>query len=181
MAMKKFSTLQNCLLVAMPSMDDPQFIQAVVYIYEHNEHGAMGITINKPMNLTLDDLLEQLNLPTIQDGHVENNPILLGGPVAQKHGFVIHLDLKTNIKLTTSKEVLKAIGEGKGPEQAIVSLGYAGWEAGELEQEIIDNYWILAPADPKILFNIPFKDRWKAAASLVGVDFTFLAREMGHA
>ena len=101
--------------------------------------------------------------------------------MAQKHGFVIHLDPKTHIKLTTSKEALKAIGEGKGPEQVIVSLGYSGWEAGELEQEIINNDWILAPADPTILFDIPFKDRWKAAASLVGVDFTFLTREIGHA
>lgn len=181
MAMKKFSTLQNRLLVAMPSMDDPEFSQAVVYIYEHNEHGAMGITVNKPMNLTLEDLLVQLKLPIILNGHAGSNPILLGGPVAQKHGFVIHLDLKTNIKLTTSKEVLRAIGEGKGPDQAIISLGYAGWEAGELEQEIMDSHWILAPADPRILFSIPFKERWKAAASLVGVDFTFLAREIGHA
>ena len=181
MHMTKFSTLQDRLLVAMPSMDDPHFSQAVIYVYEHNEHGAMGITINKPMSLTLEGLLEQLDLPIVKSAQTENNPILLGGPVAQKHGFVIHLDVKTNITLTTSKEVLKAIGEGKGPQQAIVSLGYSGWEAGQLEQEIIDNCWILAPADPQIFFNTPFKDRWKAAASLVGVNFTFLAREIGHA
>ena len=179
--MDKFTTLQNRLLVAMPSLNDPHFSQAVIYIYEHNTQGAIGITINKPMDLTLENLLEQLALPITRDLYKESSPILLGGPVAQKYGFVIHLDAETNIVLTMSKKVLKSIGEGRGPEQAIVSLGCAGWESGELEQELMDNYWIVAPADPKIFFDVPFENRWKAAAFLAGVDFTFLSPGTGRA
>lgn len=179
--MKTFTTLQYRLLIAMPSISDPYFSQAVIYIYEHDEQGAMGITLNKPTCLTLEGLFKQLDLPITGNFHNERNPVLRGGPVAQKHGFVIHRDSTTEqIVLTTSKEVLKSMGEGNGPMQAIVSLGYAGWESGELEQEIINNHWILAPADPRIFFDIPFEDRWRAAASLVGVDFTFLAPNMGH-
>ena len=179
--MDKFTTLQNRLLVAMPSLNDTHFSQAVIYIYEHNTQGAIGITINKPMDLTLENLLEQLALPITRDLYKESSPILLGGPVAQKYGFVIHLDAETNIVLTMSKKVLKSIGEGRGPEQAIVSLGCAGWESGELEQELMDNCWIVAPADPKIFFDVPFENRWKAAAFLAGVDFTFLSPGTGRA
>lgn len=180
--MDKFTTLQNRLLVAMPSLDDPHFSQAVIYIYEHNTQGAIGITINKPMDLTLEGLLKQLALPISKDLYKESSPILLGGPVAQKYGFVIHLDTQTqsNIVLTMSRKILKSIGEGRGPEQAIVSLGCAGWESGELEQELMENRWIVAPANPEIFFGVPFEKRWKAAAFLAGVDFTFLSPNIGH-
>ena len=179
--MNKLNTLKNCLLIAMPCIKNPEFKQSVIYVYEHTEQGAIGIIINKPAEMTLEGLLGQLDLPILsQEGAIETRLILLGGSVAQKHGFIFYLDKRNEIQLTSSKMVLKAIGEGKGPADFFVTLGYSGWEAGVLEQEILDNKWLLLPVEPRLLFHTPLKDRWRVAASLIGVDFTFLSQELGH-
>jgi len=183
------SFLTNQFLIAMPGLEDPNFFRSVTYICEHNEDGAMGLIINRPMNMQLGEVFEHIQ---VQEASLEARqvPVYLGGPVQQERGFVLHspigdweatLKVTDRIGVTSSLDILHAIARDEGPEQKLISLGYAGWGAGQLEQELADNAWLSGPADPDILFNKPNEERWKAAAASLGVDLDLLSGDTGHA
>lgn len=181
--------LTNQFLIAMPGLADPNFFHTVTYVCEHNAAGALGIVINRPLNLTLGELLEHLNTPS-PDGALAAMPVYSGGPVQQEQGFVIHtpagqwestLRVSDVIGITTSRDILQAVAEGRGPDRMLIALGYAGWGPGQLEREMVENAWLSGPADPSILFHTPHDERWAAAAALLGVDLGLLSGDAGHA
>jgi len=181
--------LTNQFLVAMPTLEDPNFRESVTLICEHNERGALGIIINRPMNVVLDDVLKQLDL-TARDLATGAASVYMGGPVQPERGFVIHspqgeweatLKVGDNLGVTTSRDVLAALAGGGGPKQVFVALGYSGWSAGQLEEELKSNSWLSVPADAGIIFDTPAEQRWQAAARLLGVDLSLLSGDAGHA
>ncbi|HHH39032.1 MAG TPA: YqgE/AlgH family protein [Sedimenticola sp.] len=183
------SNLTNHFLIAMPGLQDTNFFHTVTYICEHNESGAMGIVLNRPTELRLGDILQQLDIDT--SGLEKGGPrVYLGGPVQTERGFVVHtgerewastLQITPRISVTTSRDVLDAIARGEGPEHAFIALGYAGWAGGQLEQELSANAWLSGPASEQIIFELPPDQRWEAAAKLLGVDLNLLSGEAGHA
>jgi putative transcriptional regulator len=188
--MTELSTFENQFLIAMPSLDDPYFSRSLTYICEHNEEGAMGLVVNQPTTLSLKGLLNQIDDSVNVDEQHAEQIILAGGPVAQDRGFILHtnqagwassLQLTSDIMVTTSKDILPAMASSKGPAKSIVTLGYAGWTAGQLEQEIQQNSWLTVEADLDILFNTPIHRRWQAAVNKLGVDIWQLAPNVGHA
>lgn len=184
------SFLTNQFLIAMPTLSDPFFAHAVAYICEHNEQGAVGIVINHPLELSLGEVLKQMEIDPI-NAETASLPVLCGGPVHPERGFVLHkpggtwrssLEMSSEISVTTSRDILQAIAEEKGPPNDIViSLGYASWSAGQLEQEIRDNYWLTTPVNLEILFKLPFAERWQAALRELGIDSSRLSTFSGHA
>ncbi|MDD3608163.1 MAG: YqgE/AlgH family protein [Halothiobacillaceae bacterium] len=181
--------LTNHLLIAMPGMGDPNFAQTVTYVCEHNEKGAMGIVINRLLELNLGDILDHMGIDCTQSA-VRAHPVHLGGPVQVERGFVLHspaggwdstLNVTEDIALTTSRDILQAIAQGAGPSRLLIALGYAGWGAGQLEQEMKDNAWLSTPAQQAILFDVPVEQRWHAAAGAMGIDLNLLSSEAGHA
>ncbi|MCB1734712.1 MAG: YqgE/AlgH family protein [Gammaproteobacteria bacterium] len=181
--------LDNHFLIAMPALSDPNFSRTVTYLCEHNEDGAMGLVINRPLEITLDEIFKHMGIGDA-DPVVAAAPIYLGGPVQPDRGFVLHtpigawestLRVTDDIGVTTSQDVLKAMAEGKGPEHALVALGYAGWGTGQLEAEIIDNAWLSVPAESDIIFHLPSEQRWRAAAASLGIDLDRLSSDAGHA
>lgn len=181
--------LNNHFLIAMPGLADPNFFHTVTYLCEHNEEGALGIVINRPMNLTLSDVLQHMDITAANDA-IGATPIYLGGPVQQDRGFVLHrtlgdwdatLKVADDIGVTSSRDILEAIAHGEGPPESLIALGYAGWGAGQLEQEMVANAWLSGPADERIVFNLPHEQRWEAAAAKLGVDLNLLSGESGHA
>jgi putative transcriptional regulator len=182
-------SFNNQLLIAMPGMADPNFSSTVTLICEHNAEGALGIVINRPMNLKLGGLFEQLEVEH-PDAHAAQIPVLDGGPVARERGFVLHnpyrefessVAVSSDIQLTLSRDILDAIAAGKGPEKSLVALGYAGWQPGQLEAEMLANTWLSVPATPEIIFDVPFSERWMTAADVLGVDISRLSPHAGHA
>lgn len=180
--------LNNQFLIAMPMLMDPNFFRTVIYICEHNESGAIGIVVNRPLTVTLSDVLSQMNI-TSDYPEVNQSSVLFGGPIHQERGFVIHQPVGNwrssvvtadNIAVTTSQDILEAIANKKGPEDHIISLGYSGWQPGQLEAEVADNYWLCCPVNADILFHVPFPNRWAAAAALIGVDVNKLSNDVGH-
>ncbi len=192
-ANKHSMNLQHHFLIAMPTLQDPYFQRAVVYICEHNEDGAMGLIINKPAErLTVENLLKKLSINPVPraEGVNLDSPIFLGGPLADDRGFILHtpqdnfsssLQISDDTMITTSKDVLKTMGTTRQPKNVLISLGYAGWEVGQLENEILENAWLTVKADPEILFNTPISERWHAAAKKLGIDIHNIALEAGHA
>jgi len=202
-------SLENQLLIAMPSLADPYFNKTVTYICEHNEEGAMGLIINLPVNITLSDLLKQIPSEETESANSElthsvglidnavtditnslEQLVLAGGPIAKQRGFVLHssqtgwtssLALSKELMITTSKDILMALGTDKAPENFMVTLGYAGWGPGQLEQELQANSWLTTPADSEILFNTPIEQRWKKATEKLGIDLAHLSSDIGHA
>lgn len=180
--------LTNQFLIAMPAMTDANFSQTVTYIWEHNADGALGIIINRPLQMKLADVFEQLKMPAPTES-IGRQSVLQGGPVQTDRGFVVHLggqwehtrQVTSRIQVTTSPDILDAMARGNGPDTAIVALGYAGWSAGQLEQELAQNAWLTVPADERILFDTPYEDRWHAAARLLGVDLATISSHAGHA
>ena len=181
--------LTNQFLIAMPSMDDPNFAQTVTMVCEHTPQGALGIVINRPLSMTLGEVFAQLGLDASKS-RVVQQPVLHGGPVQTDRGFVLHspgphwdstLPVSERVHLTTSRDILDALAGGEGPEHAIVALGYAGWDAGQLEDEMARNAWLTAPVDERLLFEVPIEDRWQAAARLLGVNLMTLSSDAGHA
>jgi putative transcriptional regulator len=181
--------LSHHFLIAMPAMTDPYFAKSLTYVCEHNEQGAMGIVVNRPISLTLSELFAQINMPLNQN-ELEDMLIHFGGPVQTDRGFVLHepngewqstLHINDKVGLTTSKDILQAVGEGVGPRHLLVTLGYAGWSEGQLEQELSQNAWLSVPADERILFDIPAEERLPAAMALLGIDYATLSEEAGHA
>lgn len=182
-------SLQNNFLIAMPALKDPFFERSVTYICEHNKEGAMGIVINQPIGLSLDKLLEQVDIPS-QNNQLKNKQVFAGGPVHTDRGFVLHspqstwrssLKLSDDIMITTSKDILYAIGTDAAPENYLIALGFAGWEEGQLEQELLDNSWLTLPADSEIIFKTPIQDRWQQAAAKLGVDIWQISSQSGRA
>lgn len=182
------SSFKNQFLVAMPGLEDSNFDHSVTLMCEHNGDGAIGLVINRPTDLKLSDMLDQMGL---EHGALSGDPaVFWGGPVQPERGFVIHRDpggwescmqLDRDLYITTSRDILRAIGKGEGPSDYFVVLGYAGWGEGQLENEILRNSWLNTPASQQILFSTPARDRWKAATRLLGVDVTQLSNDAGHA
>lgn len=179
----------NHFLIAMPGMADPNFAHSLTYVCEHSRDGALGIVVNKPTDMTLSALLQQIDVP-VADAAIGNAPVHFGGPVQVDRGFVLHrplgnwqstLAVSDALGLTTSKDVLEAVGRGEGPRDLLVSLGYAGWSAGQLEQEIAQNAWLTVEADVDLLFSTPAERRLPAAMQLLGIDFARLSDDVGHA
>ena len=186
--MNTFPSLKDHFLIAMPNLMDPEFYQSVTFIIEHNEEGAMGMVINQPMDVDLNELFVHLKIEPAK-GLIGNKKIMSGGPVQIERGFIVHspignwessIKLDTDIAVTTSSDILTAISNDTGPEDVEVILGYAGWGAGQLDQEILDNSWLSVPASPDILFHTPIEERWTAAAQLIGVDINQLSSVAGH-
>jgi putative transcriptional regulator len=183
------TSLTNHFLIAMPGLQDPNFSRTVTYVCEHTDQGAMGIVINRPMDIRLGEMLDQLDIKS-EDHQVLNALVYLGGPVQPERGFVLHssgdgfdstLTITPEISVTTSRDVLEAIASGRGPARRLIALGYAGWGSGQLEQEMSANAWLSGPADEEIIFKLPPNARWQAAADLLGVDMNLLSGEAGHA
>jgi putative transcriptional regulator len=170
-------------------MVDPNFAKSLTYICEHNDHGALGVVVNRPIDMTLKALFEQIDIP-LRDERRGRLPVYFGGPVQIDRGFVLHrppgewqstLSINPEVGLTTSRDILQAVGEGRGPEQILVSLGYAGWAPGQLEQELTQNAWLTVSASLDVIFQLPVEQRLAAAMSLLGVDPSRLSDDVGHA
>ena len=173
----------------MPNMADPHFAKTLTFICEHNDQGALGVVINRPIDMNLQALLEQVSIR--QDGDsLKAVPIHFGGPVQVDRGFVLHsplgewqstLAVSPEIGLTTSKDILQAVARGEGPGKLLVTLGYAGWAPGQLEHELAQNAWLTVKANPEVIFDIPAEERLPAAMQLLGIDFASLSEQAGHA
>ena len=181
--------LTHHFLIAMPNMADPNFAHTLTYVCEHNPDGALGLVVNRPIEMTLSSLFEQIEVPLPDDG-LKETPVMFGGPVQVDRGFVLHrplgnwqstLAIHGEVGLTTSKDILEAVARGEGPANMLVSLGYAGWSAGQLEQELAQNAWLTVEADPDVLFALPPEERLPAAMRLLGIDFSQLSDNAGHA
>ena len=181
--------LSHQFLIAMPGMAESTFAKSLIYICEHNEQGALGIIVNRPISLTLGELFAQIKVPLNQP-ELRNLPVHFGGPVQTDRGFVLHdpvgqwqstLTINDKVGLTTSKDILQAVGEGQGPNSMLVSLGYAGWEPGQLEHELTQNSWLNMDSSEHILFELPAEERLYAAMTLLGVDYASLSEDTGHA
>ena len=189
------SHLANQLLIAMPGMLDDQFAGTVVYVCEHNPQGAMGLVVNRPTNLELKDLFDRIELK-LEITPLEKQPVYLGGPVQTERGFVLHpqaddirysssLTVPGGLAMTTSKDVLEAVSTGHGPEQFLMTLGYAGWSAGQLEDEISKNGWLNVSTNlddiKKIIFETPYEQRYEKVMNIIGIDPSHLSGDVGHA
>lgn len=184
------TSLRNQFLVAMPGMADGNFDHTVTLLCEHSPEGAMGLVVNRPTSLDLREMLQHMGLEgsKLSTGAI---PVFWGGPVQPERGFVLHshhttewdstLRLSDTLSITTSKDILVAIAQGEGPTEYLVTLGYAGWSAGQLEEEIMHNSWLNTPADSAIVFKTPTASRWEAAARLLGIDVRLLGTDPGHA
>jgi len=180
----------NHFLIAMPDLADPNFYHTVTYVCAHNDDGAMGIVINRPMDIDLGEVLDHMQIETTPAGNaVRDLPIYQGGPVQPERGFVLHqppgqwdamLMVSPVLGITTSRDILNAIAQGKGPSRLLVALGYAGWTAGQLEKEMAENTWLSVPADVSILFDLPAERRWQAAAAHMGIDLNLISTQAGH-
>ncbi len=187
--MDNVQTLAGQFLIAMPALTDPNFSRGVAMVCQHGEDGAIGLLINRLSEFSLGDVLAQMKLEC-EDPELAAMPVLLGGPVQTERGFVLHTGeghwessyrINADWSVTTSRDILVAMAAGQGPSRAVVALGYAGWDAGQLEHELRDNAWLTTEADARIVFEAPLEERWVDAAALVGVDPTQLTGYAGHA
>jgi putative transcriptional regulator len=184
--------LTNQFLIAMPGMADETFAGSVVYLCEHTEKGALGLVINKPIDIKLKNLFEKVEL-NLDRAELAEQPVYFGGPVQTERGFVLHeklgddtgynstLSIPGGLAMTTSKDVLEALADGAGPRKVLVTLGYSGWHAGQLEDELARNGWLTVDADPAVIFDTPIEQRYQRALSLLGFDPRMLSQEAGHA
>ena len=185
--------LTNQFLIAMPSLGDPNFQRTVTFMCAHNDDGAMGIIINRPMELTLGKMLAHMDLPVdtadAEPSALSRTLVVDGGPVQRERGFVVHqpagewdsvLKVGDDLAVATSKDILGAVAAGRGPQRMLIALGYAGWAAGQLEQEVLDNAWLCGPADASIIFDVPYEERWEKATRALGIDPDRLVGGAGH-
>ncbi len=181
--------LTHHFLIAMPNMADPHFSRTLTFICEHNDKGALGIVVNRPIEMTLQALLEQVSIPFGAE-QFKSIPIHFGGPVQVDRGFVLHMPLgqwqstlavSPEVGLTTSKDILQAVARGDGPRHLLVTLGYAGWAPGQLENELAQNAWLTVPAKSEVIFDLRAEDRLPAAMGLLGIDFASLSEQAGYA
>ena len=186
--MNQANYLTDQFIIAMPTQADPNFFHTVAYLCQHNEDGALGIVINRSTDMKLGEIFKQMDIIVASPASAEA-PVFLGGPVQQERGFVVHtsggdwhasMAISETISLTTSRDVLEAIAAGEGPEQYLVALGYAGWGAGQLEKEILDNAWLNTPCGKQVLFDTSINLRWRAAAKQIGIDINRLTAPAGH-
>lgn len=185
-------SLQHHFLVAMPSLQDSFFERSVIYVCEHDNKGAMGIIINRPFGINVNQIMEQMDYQPKDlsyPAHLEE-AVLVGGPVNPERGFVLHtpqpywsnsLQLSDNLMLTTSRDILTAIGSKQSPPKLLVSLGYAGWSQNQLEQELAENSWLTIPATNNLIFETPIEQRWQQASRSLGFDFWQMSSQAGHA
>ena len=187
--MQPTADLTNHFLIAMPNLADPNFFHTVTYICEHNEEGAMGLVINRPLNLQFQELLDHLKLEAV-DPEIAQVTIYQGGPVEIDRGFVLHtgkdewdstIQVTDNLSVTMSQDIIEAIALGHGPEKYLITLGYAGWGDGQLEEELAHNAWLNGPAEASIIFDLPEEQRWHAAAAHLGIELNLLSTDVGHA
>lgn len=187
--MSSIPSLKNSFLIAMPSLKDLQFFHSVIYICEHNEQGAIGVIINQPLDMALEEVFFQLGI-SADNPAIAKKTVFSGGPIHRERGFIFHsagthwestVEISQEISLTTSPDILHAIAENKGPNDFLVALGYSYWKAWQLENELSANAWLYGPASAEILFHLPIEQRWRAAAALLGVDTDKLSDEIGHA
>ena len=180
--------LSNQFLIAMPALGDPNFERTVTYIYSHDADGALGLVINRPLDIQFGELLDHLDITATTPAALET-PVVFGGPVELERGFVLHepgqpwdalIEVENGLAVSASRTVIEAIATGNGPPRAMVALGYAGWGAGQLESEVLDNAWLSGPASLDIVFDVPFEQRWEQAARLMGVDVERLSSQTGH-
>ncbi|PCI77279.1 MAG: YqgE/AlgH family protein [SAR86 cluster bacterium] len=184
------SYLENQFLIAMPQMGDSYFSKTVTYLWKHNDEGALGIVINKPLGASVADIFDELEIECgIEEGLFREAPVLAGGPVERDKGFIIHdagknwessISVTEEISICTSKSILEDIASGNGPENFLIALGCAGWDAGQLEREINANTWLTVPADPALIFSGDYENKTQLAASLLGIDLQQLAPDAGH-
>lgn len=185
----KNANFTDHFLIAMPNMADPNFSGTLTYICDHGEQGALGVVVNRPIDLSLKELFERIGL-SLEDEQLSRQPVYFGGPVQIERGFVLHrpvgrwnatLAVNDRVGLTTSRDILEATCRREGPSQILVTLGYAGWGPGQLESEIKQNAWLTVAADPDIIFNLPPEERLPAAMRLLGIDLAMLSEDAGHA
>ncbi len=195
MEVEAIDSLTNHILIAMPTLADPNFFQSVVLICQHTEEGAMGIIINRPTDISLAEILVHLDVKdsigvSAADSELMKIPVFVGGPLQRERGFVIHEPngkwessavISEEIEITSSRDILEAISKGKGPDKKFVALGYAAWAPGQLEEEIMQNSWLSGPMDPDLIFEVSDDERWQAAAASIGVDLNLLSEYSGHA
>jgi putative transcriptional regulator len=181
--------LTRHFLIAMPNMVDPHFSKTLTFVCEHTDQGALGVVVNRPIEMNLHGLLEQIGI-SFDASILEPAAVHYGGPVQTDRGFVLHmppggwqstLTINPDMGLTTSKDILEAVARGEGPRHMLVTLGYAGWAPGQLEYELAQNAWLTVPASPEVIFNLPAEARLPAAMNLLGVDFANLSEQVGHA
>jgi putative transcriptional regulator len=180
--------LTGHFLIAMPAMADPFFSKTLTYICEHSEQGALGLVVNRPIDLTLKELFDQLSISS-DDLVLGSHPVMFGGPIQLDRGFVLHqpvgkwqstMVVNQGMGLTTSLDILQAIAKGGSPKQLLVTLGYSGWAPGQIEHELAQNTWLTVPASSDIIFELPSEERLTAAMNLLGIDFSSLSDEVGH-
>lgn len=186
---KSGDCLRDHFLLAMPCLSEGIFSQSITYICEHGESGAMGIVINRPLDLSVNEIFEHLQITCVRD--FSGLPVMAGGPVQMDHGFVLHrycdktweasLKVTSEITLTTSRDILRAIASDEGPQDHLIALGYAGWTAGQLEQELAENSWLTLPGNSDIIFSTPADQRLNAAAAELGIDMNLISGQAGHA
>jgi putative transcriptional regulator len=189
MKAKTTQYLDNQFLIAMPNLADSNFFHTVSYLCQHNEEGALAIVINRPTEMTLGAIFEQMKIDSCSQ-KIKDTPIFAGGPVQQERGFIIHnkgtktwdssIPISDSTALTSSRDILEAIAKNEGPDEYLIALGYAGWGAGQLEKEIINNTWLTTPCEPSIIYNTPIPQRWDKAADQIGIDITQLTTPPGH-
>ena len=183
------ANLKDQLLIAMPSLSGSAFDGAVIYLCEHNSEGAMGLIINSPLEIAVQEVFDQLEIAS--DPTSGNKPLLCGGPVSMDHGFVLHnrttnhwqatLDISSDVSLTTSKDIVEKIAVGAGPEKSLLMLGYAGWGPGQLEEELLENAWLTVPSDMELLFETAHHQCAELAARRAGIEISQLSNCSGHA
>lgn len=181
--------LTGHFLIAMPGMGDERFTRSLTYICKHDDEGALGVIVNRPIDMHMSDLFEQTGFAS-DDIQIKSLPLYFGGPVETERGFVLHqstgewqstLKVGSHMSLTTSRDILNALSQGTGPEKFIVVLGYTGWEADQLEQEIAQNAWLTVPGNASVIFDLPVEKRLDAATHLLGIDYLSLSDNVGHA
>ena len=181
--------LANRLLIALPALADPQFARSVTLVCQHDEEGAMGVVVNRASEYTLGDVFQQMGIES-GDESLRSQIVLSGGPVHPERGFVLHdggdgwdstMAISDSLYVTTSRDILEAMAGGTGPDHAVVALGCAGWGAGQLEQELIEDSWLTVPVNETLLFDTPLDARWRAAAGSIGIDLSQVADHSGHA
>lgn len=182
--------LSGQFLLAMPGVVGGSLANTIIYVCEHNADGALGLVVNRPTDITVGDLLQRIDLDlSLEIGPVKDAPVFFGGPVQTDRGFVLHVPAGSYtssvhvgaMTLTTSRDILQDVSQGTGPERLMVSLGYAGWGAGQLESEMAGNAWLNVAATQEILFDTPAESRYQAALAQLGIDPSMLTGEAGHA
>ncbi len=183
-------SLEHNFLVAMPSLDDSWFEKTVIYVVEDNKHGTMGLVVNLPNKINMQELLEHFSLNIPENANFLDQPILIGGPVDLERGFILHkgsgnwkssMSLPDHLNMTVSEDLLEEISENFAPEQFIVCLGFAGWEPGQLAKEMQENSWLTIPYNESLLFETPIENRWQVALGTLGISPEFLSAEAGNA